>query len=184
MKFSYSDHHRQIFFSTNSQVRIKFEALQTYSDVDAILTFTWADSENPEECSSVDIFGSITFHDKVKMVGMKKGNRVHEVQLKFYAESVRCLPIVDLTRDGDEEHSIYFLFRRPKFRMSVHGNRVFRVKGSLKGWSSSDTDNENCLVEDYKQLYGTWSKSYETKDGSSFCIEPITPDIAHMATLT
>ena len=168
MKFSYSDHHRQIFFSTNSQVRIKFQALQIFSDVDAILTFKWADSEKTEECSSVDIFGIITFHDNVKMVGMKKGNRVYEVQQKFYPESVRCLPIVDLTRDEDEEHSIDFLFRSPKFGMSVHANRAFRVKWSLQGWASSDTDNDNCFVEDYKELYGTWSKSYETKDGISF----------------
>ena len=183
-KFSYTDHHRQIFFSTNNQVRIKFQALQTYPDVDAILIFTRADSENTEECISVYILGSITFHDKVKMVGMKKGNRVHEVQLKFYPESVRCLPIVDLTKDEDEEHSIDFLFRSPEFGMSGHANSAFRVNWSLQGWSASDTDNDNCFVEDYKQLYGTWSKSYETKDGISFCIEPFTPDIAHMATLT
>ena len=66
------------------------------------------------------------------MVSFNKGNGVHEVQVKFYPESVRCLPIVDLTRK-DEESTIEFLFRHPKFGMNVHGNRPFRVKWILQG---------------------------------------------------
>lgn len=183
MKFSYSDNARQIQFSTNKQLRINFDVSQIYSDVDAFLTFTWAEKESTEISSNGDIFGNIKFEDKVKMVGFNKGNGGHEVQVKFYPESVRCLPIVDLTRK-DEQIPIEFLFRNPKFGMNVHGNRPFRVKWILQGWSSSETDDDNCFVEEYKQLYGTWNKSYKTKDGISFCIEPITPDIAHIATLT
>ena len=190
MNLSYRSHLRQIQFSTNNLLQVRFPTFEKYSDVDAILNFTWHDNERMEENSDGDIVGTITFDDKVNMVHIRRGKRGHEVQIhdpfslfeyKFFPETVRFLPVIDLI--CDDEDCIDFIFRAPKFGIRVHANRAFRVKWSLPGWRSSDTKDDNCFTEEYKQLYGTWNRSYKTKDGIRFCTEPITPDVAHIPTL-
>ena len=68
MKFSYSAHLRQIQFSTNNLVQIRFRTFEKYSDVDAILNFAWDDNEHTEDSSDGDKVGSINFDGKVNMV--------------------------------------------------------------------------------------------------------------------